>query len=95
MSIAESLSCALHRSKLEEAEQAVRASCRRRAMLRALLGWAQRADWRRFQDAITRLAAESLRAARLRRALAAWQDVAAASQVADTTQTSNCFACAR
>jgi len=50
-------------------------------MLRALLGWAQRADWRRFQNAITRLAAESLRSARLRRMLSAWQDRAAASQV--------------
>jgi len=70
-----------HRRRLKEAEDAVRASCRRRAMLRALLGWAQHADWRRFQDAITRLAGESLRSARLRRIIAAWQGLAAASQV--------------
>jgi len=50
-------------------------------MLRALLGWAQRVDWRRFQDAVTRLATESLRSSRLRRTVTAWQDLAAASQV--------------
>ena len=70
-----------HRRETEEAERTLRASCQRRAMLRALLGWAQHADWRRFQRAIGRLAAGSLQTARLRRIVMAWQHLAAAGQV--------------
>jgi hypothetical protein len=50
-------------------------------MLRALLGWAQRADWRRFQRAITRLAAVSLQSASLRSVMTGWLHVAVETQV--------------
>ena len=80
------------RRHLESAARAVKASRRRSVMLRALLGWAQRADWRRFQRVITRFAAGSLQSARLRRVMTYWLHLAVETQVTTDCQCTGCCA---
>ena len=75
------VSPAYDRCDRDDTARVVAASHSRHVMLRALLGWAQRADWRRFQRAITRLAAGALQSATQRRIVIGWLQLVMGTQV--------------